>query len=246
MDFDKVSQKLMNETILYVNSKPYRIVELEYYLYNSQHPDIFCHNNEMQLKKSHWYFHRTGKFINSNYKAGTYKGLDITFGNDLDSYGGILIRSLQSLETDEVIEGPCKCVNLILKLCNVTNIKELVSNIDLNVYKKDLLYISKNESIQHKSFVKGPRIGLTFKGKDIKVASQYIFKPYRYLISNLCKKEKWGICLTQPCPDIRNSKKYEIYYNKGKIISEEEIQKHLPMKSIESKCICFGYFTTKE
>jgi len=38
----------------------------------------------------HWYFHRYGS---KGYKSGTYKGLDITFGQD-SMYGGILIRSI--------------------------------------------------------------------------------------------------------------------------------------------------------
>lgn len=35
------------------------------------------------------YFHRTG----GTYRAGTFKGLDITIGTDEKNYGGILIRS---------------------------------------------------------------------------------------------------------------------------------------------------------
>lgn len=70
-----------------------RITEIEFYFHNNSHLDPFVHINEQQKRNETWYFHRAGKSINNKYKGGTYKGLDIIFGND-HTYGGMLIRSM--------------------------------------------------------------------------------------------------------------------------------------------------------
>ena len=79
--------------------------------------------------------------MGGNYKSGTYKGLDLTFGRPGTSVGGILIRSLMpvTVETDggsvkvgggskdAFIEGPCNSVNRILKETCDKDIKDLVA-----------------------------------------------------------------------------------------------------------------------
>jgi hypothetical protein len=57
--------------------------------------DEYTHCNDDQLKYGYWYFH---KFPNGSYKGGTFKGLDITLGNNKDKYCGILIRSIYDIE----------------------------------------------------------------------------------------------------------------------------------------------------
>ena len=66
--------------------------------------------------------------MGGNYKAGSYKGLDLTFGHRGSTIGGILIRSLMPVDIrkegdtlkvsggskDLFIEGPCNSVNRIL------------------------------------------------------------------------------------------------------------------------------------
>ena len=81
----------------------------------------------MQKQTAKWYFHKFGK----SYKAGTYKGLDVSIGKgDGVAAGGILLRSLMPLTLSETsdqkltftnrtdkanfLEGPCNCINRIL------------------------------------------------------------------------------------------------------------------------------------
>ena len=68
--FSQVAQNLLNNVVLFVNQKPYRLVEIEiYYNDESSHPDLFTHNNALQQTWGHWYFHRSG---NGCYKGGLW------------------------------------------------------------------------------------------------------------------------------------------------------------------------------
>lgn len=88
--FAKVANQLLNGHVLWINSKPFRLLEIEFYLNSKNHPDTFTHGDPQQSKRGEWYFHKQGK----NYKSGTYKGLDIAFGQGDASRGGILLRAM--------------------------------------------------------------------------------------------------------------------------------------------------------
>ena len=68
---------------LRVNDRSVDLCEIEFYLHGDDHPDPFVHRDPMQRSFGRWYFHRVGE----NYRGGTFKGLDITFGSD-GYYGG--------------------------------------------------------------------------------------------------------------------------------------------------------------
>lgn len=113
-------------------SKYFRVAEIEFYLNDyaeAGHKDTFTHGDPMQKQTGKWYFHKFG----NSYKAGTYKGVDISIGKGEGvAAGGILLRSLMPLtlattstaETltfhhdsrgkSQFIEGPCNCVNRLL------------------------------------------------------------------------------------------------------------------------------------
>jgi len=80
--------------------KKHRIVEIEFYYKDSKvYIDPFCHGDEQQKMGGTFYFHRqNGK----GYKGGSFKGMDIAFG-DKDAVGGILIRAVQQLEGEKKI-----------------------------------------------------------------------------------------------------------------------------------------------
>lgn len=257
-DFDTKANSIINHTWLVINQQFYQIVELEFYLYSDQHPDLYCHSHPDQLTTNKWYFHRAGKSSNSKYKGGTYKGLDITFGNS-NQYGGILIRSIQSVDNQEVIEGPCKVVNRILELCQTNSIQELVKTISLDINQIDNLFLTcrLNHSILVENRIqeltililpvvdplkisKGPRVGLSLKG-DFSNKEPYLFRSYRYGIFDLLKKEKWGFILADPTR--RAGSRYEQNFILGARASEIKHQSDL--KSIADKCFCYGYLTVK-
>merc|ERR1711879_385882 len=109
--FKKAAETLLNGATLFISGKKHRFVELEfYYCHPKHHNDIFAHRDEYQKRCGIWYFHRTGK----GFKGGSYKGLDIAFGNN-DAHGGILIRGIHDLENKKLIDGPSLCVDHILK-----------------------------------------------------------------------------------------------------------------------------------
>lgn len=68
--------------------------EIEFYLNCEGHKDTFTHGDTLQHENAKWYFHKMG----GNYKAGSYKGLDLTFGHRGSTIGGILIRSLMPVD----------------------------------------------------------------------------------------------------------------------------------------------------
>lgn len=110
--------------------KYFRVSEIEFYLNDyGEHKDTFTHGDAMQKQTAKWYFHKFG----NSYRGGTYKGLDVAIGKgEGKAAGGILLRSLMPLNltpssTDSnlvftnrndkasFVEGPCNCVNRILK-----------------------------------------------------------------------------------------------------------------------------------
>jgi len=112
--FAQISDQLLNTVALVINGKRYRFTEVEYYFTCSTHNDPFTHCDDVQYTLANWYFHKSGK----SYKSGSYKGLDISIGNSEKEAGGILIRSIESLDgTANVVCGPSKTVDKVLELC---------------------------------------------------------------------------------------------------------------------------------
>jgi hypothetical protein len=246
--FQELASKFINEYDLMINKKRHSLVEIEFYLYSDEHPDIFCHKSAMQQEHNKWYFHKSGQSATSKYKGGTYKGLDIALGNDED-YFGILIRSIQYKDED-LVNGPCNCVDHILKLCDKESVYELVESINLDIYKKDMLYLKpkkSKKSLFTNIIYTGPRVGLTLKKSGTK---KYIFKPYRYLTS--IPKESWGVILEcnrigMPMPDsvsVKTVAKLIADCEKGKQMRKKKksIKEHETMKTLKDKCIMFGYY----
>ena len=82
--FREIADLLLNKTTLRIAQRPYRFTELELYWTGLVHVDPFTHGDAMQKQLGYWYFHRAG----SQYRAGTYQGLDLAFGNS-EAFGGI-------------------------------------------------------------------------------------------------------------------------------------------------------------
>lgn len=196
--FQLMSRYLLNDCLLVIAGEEWKIAEIEYYLTDDTHKDPFIHGDEHQSTPGRWYFHRqNGK----NYKSGTYKGLDITFGYQNSSskvYGGILIRSIYQGKT--FIEGPCKTVDKILELNGYDSINDLVSNyIDedetLPIYSS-LLKLTWKKGATERHILWAPRVGLTLK-RYTKAREQYLMKDYRFLNSiKYIKKFRSGVILS--------------------------------------------------
>jgi hypothetical protein len=172
--FNNIADQLMKEYLISIKDKKYYLAELEFYLNDVNHPDIFTHSDETQLTCGQWYFHRTGQ----SYKGGSFKGLDITFSTR--GHAGILIRAIKNMEDGTYIEGPCNVVNTILKEYNVDNVADFVSREDFNieVHIKGPICIEPLTEIIDKSIITSGRFGLVLRNDN---QVEYVLKPYRYM-----------------------------------------------------------------
>jgi 3-methyladenine DNA glycosylase Mpg len=175
--FSKIAQELLNKYYLVASGKTYRLLEIEFYCCTDKHPDYFTHRDKLQTECGRWYFHRLG----TEYKSGSFKGLDLTFGDE-SMYGGILIRSIESSD-GTLICGPSLCVDNILQKTNSTDIKQLDEAIaDRFIWDADNpLKLELAAKTRLNKIYSSARIGLTLKkNKSLQLCS-YIVRPYRYL-----------------------------------------------------------------
>jgi len=198
--FDELAKYLLFETHIVANDQTYRMLEIELYVCNDKHKDIFTHCHKEQGNMLTWYFHQMSEKEHS-YKGGTFKGLDITCGgngegsegNNKKNYGGILIRSIMNETTNDVIEGPCNVVNELLKQVKCNSIRELVIdkfNNNLSCIEHSLLKVEEKHYDADDMYV-APRIGLSMKGYNTDEKQNYVDKNYRYIVfKDKVKKEK--------------------------------------------------------
>lgn len=190
--FGNLAKYMFYEVHLCANGKNYRLMEIEFYVCNDQHKDIFTHCHSMQKKMLEWYFHRTSEKEHS-YKGGTFKGLDVSCGFD-GGHHGILIRSIMNENNGDVIEGPCNVVNALLKDCECDSVKNLVTekmNDKLSCLNNKVIKLELKHYDGEQVIYKAPRIGLTLKGNNAEEKKKYIDRNYRFVLDkDKVKKEK--------------------------------------------------------
>ena len=183
--FERIAEFLLDRCTLFIAGIPHRLTEIEAYYRGGSHQDVYPHCDELQKTHAHWYFHRSG----DSYRSGTYKGLDITFGGD-DSFGGFLIRGMVSLAPPtDFLDGPCLCVDRILKLNHCASIAEFVEREGTTEATTAAaaaatttrgLYIALAEKPHGVRLYKSARVGLTLKGYT-EEKEKFIMRNYRYL-----------------------------------------------------------------
>jgi hypothetical protein len=186
-EFFRVTQTLFQERYLLIAGQKYQICEVEYYLYSDSHPDSYTHKHPEQLQYGKWHFHRASNRIDSGYKSGTRKGLDLTLSCNDDSnsdneYFSVLIRSIYSFDTKQMITGPCNVVDHILKKYGVVSIDELQSgkesfDADNNWRNFVLCNIDYHATTvnDHLPIYFGPRVGLGASKDPFYVDAYYRF-----------------------------------------------------------------------
>ena len=254
-NFDLIIDNLMNKHVLKAGVNNYRLCELEVYINNTAHPDIFTHDSEEQSIPDIWYFHKRG----GTYKSGTYKGLDITHPIG-DGFGGILVRSIMNIKTEALIEGPCNVVNELLRACKQKNISDLVDVISSTLNCESCPVYDPNSPL-HLAFCElnsrqiytAPRVGLTLKGDNREERSKYIMRDYRYsTFPKRVKKLRYGWVLSlykngMPMAGIVNAtgvgmryvKKYVGKYNEA-VKNNTEIKEYYG-KSLKVNDLCSLY-----
>lgn len=152
------------------------------------------------MKMLNWYFHKMGK----NYKCASYKGLDISFGRQSQKmYGGILLRTLQDVDTLAFHEGSCNLVKEIFKVSGAAEVKDFIS-LNKNFTKTDILKTLDYSEIKDfrkeedtnaitlvefegeksgvwntRTIYKSPRVGLTLK-RDAPEKEYFLMRNYRF------------------------------------------------------------------
>lgn len=180
--FREIAELLLGRTTVRVAGRPHRFTELELYWHGPGHEDPFTHGDPMQRQLGAWYFHRAG----GSYRGGTYKGLDLAFGN-AGASGGILVRGLERVEerAGVLIDGPCLVVDHILALTGSPTIEELVRRGAVSIESPD------RRSPLHVELDADPglvrpilataRIGLTLRKGATEARRRYLARPYRFL-----------------------------------------------------------------
>lgn len=189
-DLNGLATYVLSNLYICANGNIYRMIEIELYIYNNTHKDIFTHRHSKQSEFFIWYFHQMSERENS-YKGGTYKGLDIACGFD-GGYHGILIRAVVNLSDQTVIEGPCNVVNEILRQSEVDSIQELITDrLENNLSCTNPMLFIGSTPFDPTTIYTAPRIGLTLKGNNAAAKQSFINKHYRYIIfKDKIKKEK--------------------------------------------------------
>jgi hypothetical protein len=174
--FSKIASFLMNEVCIIAGDNSYRIMECEfYYDFPEKHKDPYVHaidksNNKYAVKKQskigEWYFH--------DYRTG----IDITIGNnDKKIFGGILIRGLHKLNTDE---------NDPYYIGPIITIKELFNNMG-GAFKGSLSLKYLEEKYLEGKIKNIYRRGLTKKENE---ENNYHEKHHRYIVVELSDYRK--------------------------------------------------------
>ncbi len=175
--FTVVAEKLLNNYTLVINHKTFRLTEIEFYYYHPEiHPDPFVHRDILQKKMGIWYFHKTG----ANYRLGTFKGMDITFGDEtIPTYGGILVRATEEMKKpNNYTYGPSKCVDVVLKETGVT-----FDQMDGKQITKESCPILYLEDYSHtpEEVLICPRVGLPIITTE-HLNNMFRYANYRYII----------------------------------------------------------------
>ena len=93
--FSTIAEILLYKSHIVTTYGKYRMLEIEFYFYNSKHKDTVTIPRDE--KPGMWWLHDWG--------------VDISFRSEKEKgyYGGILIRSLKNEDKDDYIFGPKKC-----------------------------------------------------------------------------------------------------------------------------------------
>ncbi|MGN0929786.1 MAG: hypothetical protein ACI4N3_04055 [Alphaproteobacteria bacterium] len=150
---------IINNFILHseISNKNYIISDIEFYISSPHHQidtDLesgrkIVHCNERQLLQNNFYIHKTGK----SYSLIQGAGIDLCFGNNKDTYVGILIREITDTSTNITYHGPQKVLKTLLNLplfygeYKQTYIDYATTIESMDIFNTDnLLHITKTEN----------------------------------------------------------------------------------------------------
>jgi hypothetical protein len=189
--FAAIAERLLNRFDLIAAGRRLRILEVELYYHSDDHPDPFSHRQPIQRECGRWYFHRVG----TSYRGGTFKGLDLTLG-DGAAHFGVLIRSVH--DGKQIIEGPSRLVEELLRLTGIGSIRELDGRIAGRTAwdASSPLFLEKSKSPRADVIVATARIGLALKRPTTcELGPRYLGFPYRFLTEPRLRKGRSRLAL---------------------------------------------------
>lgn len=175
---DRIAQLALTRTTWMIAGRAHRFTEVEFYVTTARHDDPFTHGDPMQREFARWYHHRSGR----QFRSGTYKGLDLTFGRD-DAFAAMLVRGIESIDApSKRVDGPCLCVDHALALTKHPSVASFVESydraVDERVGSPSCLVVSDERAVQvHRS----ARVGLTLKRGATEARMRFLAAPYRFL-----------------------------------------------------------------
>ena len=195
--FYNVAKELLQKSKLIAGEAEYQINEIEFYFSSKyyDHVDPYVHSEQYgntetrQSEFGYWYFHR---FVSKDTYTHNRRGVDITFGNEeLQNYGGILIRAISSMTGKVVkpIQGPSNVVGAIKG--NLDNANSEWNMNDVAKGKNKFVFNPKSPlrivPFEHEpsEILNVKRYGLS-EDRDIK----YHGKKYRYFSKDYLKEVK--------------------------------------------------------
>ncbi|MBR2297277.1 MAG: hypothetical protein IKA45_00145 [Bacteroidales bacterium] len=202
--FDQIAQCLKEKCVIRFEGKGYRILDFEFYYYNTNHRDITVHPRNAEALT--WYINDFGG-IDLNFKSdiekvevrtekknNTYVSYKYTL-TDRSFFGGILIRRIQRIDDKYIFDGPLK----------VSELFRVFSAADQH-HHLPVLEISESplESIGFKQCTRHNLLG-SHKGVD---EEEIISKKVEYNISQ---------CFTEVDPVLKSKLKEELKDFKGKL-----------------------------
>jgi hypothetical protein len=176
--FARIAERLLNGSRLVVGRQQYRLVEIEFYYWSKEHSDPFTHRDPIQFGIGRWYFHRT----HGVYRGGSFKGLDLTFG-DAQASGGILFRGMETPE-GALIDGPSRCVDHLLDAAGAATVAELDRAVNERLAWEDgnLLILEMTDALENRAIFRSQRVGLLLKRAAARSEGpRFLMRPYRYL-----------------------------------------------------------------
>lgn len=200
--FKQIAEIIETKLVIKYKNIEYRIIDFEFYFYNSNHQDISVHPRKSEALC--WYINDFGG-IDLNFKSEISISKSDPFKYDLKNnstyYGGILIRQIQQLVGDKyVYNGPLKVATLFRFLDATSRmqnnptleIKELEEKIDFISETRHNLLGSHKDNPKAKAeynvkecFANISKIDIDDLGEKL---DDFNKKEYRYRCPSLAKK----------------------------------------------------------
>lgn len=109
--FRDIAEKLMYNYIIKKDKSRFAIVEIEFYYYSPNHPDIITYPRKSRCGR--WFFHQNGVDLTFDSESTSLDNNGFVTNSEEAIFGGILIRGLYDIDNPKYTFGPQKCVDIL-------------------------------------------------------------------------------------------------------------------------------------